>query len=73
MPVTKVDLKQVENIVNDKMAEAIDELCRTYGIDCIEWYYPYDADAEQASIALVNAIADGIEETLSWYRIRRCS
>lgn len=63
----KVNYGHVEQVINDYLADALDALCAEYGIEMIEWYYPFDADAETAFNDYVRAVVEGIESTLSWY------
>lgn len=64
---TSVDIERVSAIINDKLAEAQDILCKEYGIEIIEWYYPFDDEAEAAFTDLAKATAEAIEQTISWY------
>ena len=63
----KVDHAHIEAVLNDAIADAMDKLCAEYGIDMIEWYYPFDADAESAFADFAEAVANAIEQTVSWY------
>lgn len=67
MSKTTVDIERVSAILNDKLAEAQDILCKEYGIEIIEWYYPFDGDATAAFDDLCRAIKEAIEQTISWY------
>jgi hypothetical protein len=64
---TKVDPVHVETVLNDAIADAMDKLCAEYGIQMIEWYYPYDGDAETAFTDFAKAVTSAIEQTMSWY------
>lgn len=64
---SRVDSDHVSNVLNDKLAEAQDILCKEYGIQIIEWYYPFDDDATAAFDDLCRAIKEAIEQTISWY------
>lgn len=64
---TSVDIEKVSAIINDKLAEAQDILCKEYGIEVIEWYYPFEDDAGNAFDDLCKATAEAIEQTISWY------
>ena len=64
---SRVDGDHVSNVLNDKIAEAVDALCKEYGIEMIEWYYPFDDEAEAAFTDLAKATAEAIEQTISWY------
>ena len=61
---SRVDRDHVSNVLNDKIAEAQDILCKKYGIEMIEWYYPFDDEAEAAFTDLAKATAEAIEQTL---------
>lgn len=67
MSKTKVDRMHVDNVLNDAIADAMSKLCAEYGIEMIEWYYPYDADAETAFAEFSGAVSNAIEQTISWY------
>lgn len=64
---SRVDGDHVSNVLNDKIAEAVDALCKEYGIEMIEWYYPFEDDATAAFDALCRATKEAIEQTISWY------
>lgn len=64
---TSVDIEKVSAIINDKLAEAQDILCKEYGIEIIEWYYPFEDDATAAFDDLCRATKEAIEQTISWY------
>lgn len=63
----KIDRDHVGMVLNDKIAEAVDALCKEYGIEMIEWYYPFDDDATAAFEDLCKATTEAIEQTMSWY------
>ena len=63
----KVDLDHVSMVINDKLAEAYDILCKEYGIEVIEWYYPFEDDVGNAFDDLCKATTEAIEQTMSWY------
>lgn len=63
----KVDRARVETVLNDAVSAAMDKLCAEYGIQMIEWYYPYDDDAEAAFADFAEAVSNAIEQTMSWY------
>lgn len=64
---TEVSLDHITTVINDKLAEAQDILCKEYGIEIIEWYYPFDGDATAAFEDLCRATKEAIEQTISWY------
>lgn len=64
---TEVSLDHITTVINDKLAEAQDILCKEYGIEIIEWYYPFEDDASAAFDALCRATKEAIEQTISWY------
>ena len=64
---TEVRLDQIQTVINDKLAEAQDILCKEYGIEIIEWYYPFEDDATAAFDDLCRATKEAIEQTISWY------
>lgn len=67
MSKTKVDRMHVDNVLNDAIADATSRLCAEYGIEMIEWYYPFDDDAESAFAEFSDAVSNAIEQTISWY------
>ena len=67
MSKTRVDHEHISDVINDKLAEAYDILCKEYGIEVIEWYYPFEDDAGNAFDDLCKATAEAIEQTISWY------
>ena len=67
MSKTKVDQLHVGDVLSNAVAEAMDKLCAEYGIECIEWYFPYDGDAESAFGDFAEAVTRAIEQTMSWY------
>lgn len=64
---SRVDRDHVSNVLNDKIVEAFDILCKEYGIEVIEWYYPFEDDAGNAFDDLCKATTEAIEQTMSWY------
>lgn len=64
---TSVDIERVSTVINDKLAEAYNILCKEYGIEVIEWYYPFEDDAGNAFDDLCKATTEAIEQTISWY------
>lgn len=67
MSKAKVDQLHVGDVLNNAVADAMDKLCAEYGIKMIEWYYPFDADAECAFADFAEAVTRAIEQTISWY------
>lgn len=57
----------IEDVLSTAISNATDKLCAEYGIECVEWYYPFDGDAENAFVELVKATTEAIEQTMSWY------
>lgn len=49
------------------IAEAYNILCKEYGIEMIEWYYPFEDDVTAAFEDLCKASKEAIEQTISWY------
>lgn len=58
--------EHVLDVLSDMLGDGIDKLCEDYGIDCIDWNYPFEGDSNYHFEEMCNAIAQGIQETISW-------
>ena len=62
----KVSEAHVMDVLGDLLADGIDILCKDYGIEYIDWAYPYEGDSSYHFEEFCKAIAEGIQTTVNW-------